>query len=170
MNKFIPKMYKKDIYSINYELLKKKNIKLIAFDLDNTIGLINQEKPNMEAIRLVKKIQKDFDILIVSNNFKKRVEKFTKDFGCDYYSFALKPLKFTKRFIHKKYHYNMNEVSLVGDQLVTDIFGANRAGMYSILVDPISDKDLKITSLNRFLEKRIIKKIKFKKGEYYEED
>ena len=60
----------------------------------------------------------------------------------------------------------------VGDQLLTDVLGANRLGITTILVNPISTNDFKITKFNRFTERIIInhftKKGVFKKGEYYE--
>ena len=55
---------------------------------------------------------------------------------------------------------------------MTDILGGNRFGIYTILVDPLGKKDLKITTFNRFLENRIIKKLSkrniLKRGKYYE--
>jgi len=60
---------------------------------------------------------------------------------------------------------------MIGDQLLTDIFVANRFGAYSCLVDALDKKDLKITSINRFFERFILKKYQkknlMKKGEYY---
>ena len=62
---------------------------------------------------------------------------------------------------------------MIGDQLMTDVFGGNRFGCYTILVDPLGKKDLKITSLNRTLEKMVIKKLSKKgileRGKYYGE-
>jgi len=72
----------------------------------------------------------------------------------------------------KKYKLSGSDIAVVGDQLVTDILLANRNKSYSILVDPLGKKDLKITSLNRFIESKILNKYLklgiFKKGDYYE--
>ena len=61
---------------------------------------------------------------------------------------------------------------MCGDQLLTDIYGANRQGFTSILLNPISSKEKFVTKINRGLEKIILnnfsKKGIFKKGEYYE--
>ena len=59
-------------------------------------------------------------------------------------------------------------MAMIGDQVITDILGANCLHIYTILVDPI-DKDLKVTSLNRKLEEIINKKNKLIRGNYYEE-
>ena len=61
---------------------------------------------------------------------------------------------------------------MIGDQLVTDIFVGNRMTGYTILVDPMGKRDLKITTLNRFIERKIFRHFEktkqMKKGEYYE--
>ena len=60
---------------------------------------------------------------------------------------------------------------MIGDQLVTDIFVGNRMTGYTILVDPLGKKDLKITTLNRYIESKIFryyeKKAIMKRGSYY---
>ena len=67
---------------------------------------------------------------------------------------------------------NAEEACVIGDQILTDIIGGNRIKSITVLVEPLGTKDLKITSFNRFLEKKIIKRLekkkKFKKGEYYD--
>ena len=63
----------------------------------------------------------------------------------------------------------MNNVAIIGDQIMTDINMGNRLGMKTILVDPLGEKDLKITFFNRLMEKIVLKRIKVKRGEYYEE-
>ena len=71
-----------------------------------------------------------------------------------------------------RYHLKNSEIAMIGDQLVTDVLAGNRFGAYTIYVDPLGKKDLKITYFNRFIERRIInhyqRKGKFKRGEYYE--
>ena len=169
---FYPKMYQKKIQDINYKKLKKIGIKCLIFDLDNTIALIDQEIITDEVKDFLLKLKKDFTIIIISNNVKKRVKVYADILECDFISMAVKPIfKGTKKII-KKYNYKSNEVAVIGDQLVTDILGGNIKKYYPILVEPLAKKDLKITSLNRFLEKFIYKRYNrrniMKKGEYYD--
>ena len=44
----------------------------------------------------------------------------------------------------------------VGDQIFTDVWGANRAGIYSILVKPIHPKEEIQIVLKRYLEKIVL--------------
>ena len=170
--KLRPDMYKKSIHDINYNLLKERNIKCLIFDLDNTIALIDEEKPCSKAIELLNQLKKDFIVVIVSNNYKKRVEPYAEVFACDYVSFANKPLLKAYRRIQRKYNLKKTEMCVIGDQVVTDIMVGKRFGIFTILVEPLAKKDLRITTINRFIEslilKRYTKKGIMKKGEYYE--
>ena len=168
MKKFIPKMYQKNIYTINYPKLKEKGIKLLIFDLDNTIGSVQEEIMNKRTADFLNKLAKDFIIVIASNSKEERVKKFCSPVNFYYVSFALKPTSKSFMKIKKKYNIAYQEMAMIGDQIITDILGANCLNIYTILVDPINN-DLKITSLNRKLEEIINKKNKLIRGNYYEE-
>ena len=172
MKVFIPNRYYKDIYDIDYKKLKKEGIRALLFDLDNTLALISEGLPPKKVLDFVKKLSKDFDIYIVSNNNYDRIEKFCRPFQAEFVSFALKPLSKGFRQIRKKRNYKKSEMCIIGDQLMTDIFGGNRYKCFTILVDPLGKKDLKVTFFNRFIENRIIKHLSKKgileRGKYYE--
>ena len=167
MKVFKPKMYKRSIYDINYEDLKKKNVKVIIFDLDNTLIGIDEE-PDNKLIKFIERLKKSFKIIVASNNTKERVKKVCDKINCDYLYSILKPTKLLKKYFNKKVNNSFSETVIIGDQIVTDIFLGNRLGIYTILVDHKKEKDLKITKLNRILEKRIMKNLRIKRGEYYE--
>ncbi len=169
MGKFKPKMYYKSIFDINYSILKKYDIKVIIFDLDNTIMTYDEEVPDDKVVKLFKKISQDFKIFIASNNMKEKVRKVGNYLNVHAFYSVVKPTKKIKKLLLKKYDVKMNDVAIIGDQIVTDIFMGNRLNMYTILVDPLGKKDLKVTYFNRWLEKIIMKRIKLKRGEYYEE-
>lgn len=171
MKLYLPNMYQKNIQSIDYKLLKDKGIKCLIFDLDNTIALIDEGLPKKETKELFNKLKKDFKVIIISNNVKKRVKLYSDDLDVDFISFAMKPFLKGLITIKNKYHYKKKEMCMIGDQIMTDILVGNKYNIYSILVDPMSDKDLKITKLNRFFERIVLKKLNkkysFEKGKYY---
>lgn len=170
--KCYPNMYQKDIYSINYKKLKKLGIKCLVFDLDNTIALIDQYTITDNTKKLILDLKKDFIVVIISNNITRRVKRYADSLKCDFIANAAKPLAKGYKKISKKYNLKPNEMCMIGDQIVTDIYGGNRFGMFTVLVDPLGKKDLKITSLNRLIESKILKKYEekdiMKKGVYYE--
>lgn len=173
MDVFLPDIYQKSIYSINYEALEASGIKVILFDLDNTLVPINSKEPSVRVKDLFEDIKKlGIKPVIMSNSGKKRIEPFKDGLMVDAAYTSTKPLKRKYKKILAVYGVKASEVAAVGDQLVTDIFGANRMGITSILVNPISTSDFKCTKFNRFLENRILEHFRkrdvFKKGEYYE--
>jgi len=173
MDKYIPKMYKRSIFEINYDKLKAKNIKCLIFDLDNTLLLIEKDIPDKKVCYLIKKLKKDFKIYILSNNTnKKRLNKVKAALDIDFVSFALKPFSRGFKKIMKSTALSSKEICIIGDQIMTDILGGNKLGIYTILVEPLGIKDLKITTFNRFLENKKVLKLEkmdlFKRGEFYE--
>ena len=170
---FLPDIYQKSVYTINYENLKNAGIKVILFDLDNTIVPINATSPSKKLKDLFEDIKKmGLKPIIMSNSNKRRVEPFKDELFVDAACSSTKPLKRKYKKIMNIYGLKPSEIAAVGDQLMTDILGANRLGITSILVNPISTNDFNITKGNRFLENIIInhftKKGVFARGNYYE--
>jgi len=170
MNKFTPKMYYQDVFHINYSLLKEKNIKVLIFDLDNTIIKIGDDLPSDDIKKLFRELKKDFTLLIASNNIKPRVRRIGNYLGVHSFYSVLKPTKRLKRLLIKEIGNDFSTMAIIGDQIVTDIYLGNKFHVLSILVDPMGDKDLFVTYFNRWLEKRIMKKLELKRGDYYEEN
>ena len=173
LEKFVPDVYQKSIYDIDYKKLKKIGIKCLIFDLDNTIAPVTISKPTKKVRDLFEELKEmGFKVLIVSNSHKKRVAPF-KDLLCvDSAYLALKPLKRKYNKILKMYNFKEDEIATIGDQLLTDIWGSNRMNFFTILVNPTSKTDFSLTKLNRFIENTIYEKLKskdlLKKGRYYE--
>ncbi|MDD2505222.1 MAG: YqeG family HAD IIIA-type phosphatase [Bacilli bacterium] len=172
-NMFVPDIYQKSIYDIDYKKLYKNGIKCLIFDLDNTMTPVNIKSPNKKLKDLMEDLKNmKFKLLIVSNATKKRVEPF-KDILCiDSSYLSFKPLKRKYVRILKIYKFKENEIACIGDQLLTDILGANRMGFTSILVNPIGKIDFALTKTNRLIENTIFNKLEkrelLKKGKYYE--
>lgn len=170
--KYLPDIYKKNIFDINYLKLKDKGIKCLIFDLDNTLALIDSTKVEDKVKELIAKLKKEFLIIIVSNSPKKRVSLFGKDLDVDYYPFALKPNIRTLKKIKSKYKLESSSIAIIGDQFITDMGYGYKGKITKIYVDPLATKDLKITNINRYLEDKIMSKYNknnlFKKGNYYE--
>jgi len=172
MESFIPDMYQKNIYDIDYQKLKKKGIKCILFDLDNTIVPVKDDVPNKKIKELFNYLERDFKVIIVSNSNKKRLIPFKEGLNVDVAASARKPSKKKYLKIMSIYKFKEHEIAAIGDQLLTDIKGANRVGITSILINPIGEYEKFGTKINRFFESFIKRKLKRKniliKGEYYD--
>lgn len=173
MDMFVPDIYQKSIFNIDYEKLKISGIKCLLFDLDNTIAPLNIKVPEKKLKDLFDRLKEmNFKVIIVSNSTKKRVKPFKEHLNVDSSHSSRKPLKKKYHKIMDLYNFKDIEIAAVGDQLLTDIFGANRMQFTSILVNPISNSDIFPTTINRYFERKIVKRLTkkglFEIGKYYD--
>lgn len=172
MEEYVPDIYQKNIFEINYESLSMKGIKYLLFDLDNTLGPAHAIIPDLKVKELIENLKNKFQIIIFSNAMGNRVSGFAEKLDVDFIYNACKPRSNKFLNVFKKYKMNENEVAIIGDQLFTDIKGGNRVGILTILVDPISKEEFIFTKVNRVREKRLKKKLRkmnLFKGRHYEE-
>lgn len=173
MEKYIPDIYEKNIYSVDYDSLKERGIKCILFDLDNTLVPYNKSSISKKLVELIEELKElDFKIIIFSNNTKKRVEVFKTTLRVDCLVNAKKPLVLNYNRVMQKFKLEQSEVAIIGDKLVTDILGGNKAGITTILVNPISMYDSFWNKFFNFYERKIERKLAdndlFVRGKYYE--
>lgn len=173
MNNFIPDIYARNIFNINYEKLKERNIKCLLIDLDNTMVLSTVDSPTKELENLFIELEDmGFKLIIISNCSKKRLNIFKEKLNVDTAYLSFKPLKRKYKKIMKIYSFKQSEVAAIGDQILTDVFGANRMGLTSIFVEKLGDDSFIGTKINRFLEKRILNRLNkrgiYEKGKFYD--
>ena len=157
-----PKELKKTVYSINYKKLYNQGYKAVVFDIDNT--LTGHNAPTVEKnIKLMYYLSNiGFKIGIVSNNGYERVSSYVKtleifNIKVSYIYDAKKPLPKNYINISEALNENISKTIFIGDQLFTDVLGANLVGMYSIKVKPI-EKDREITiKIKRFFENILLR-------------
>ncbi|MDO5568508.1 MAG: YqeG family HAD IIIA-type phosphatase [bacterium] len=170
---FVPDMYQKSIYTIDYQKLKNKGIKCILLDLNNTSVATTIKEPTEKLINLVDELKyMGFKVILFSNDSKRRLEPFKTKLMIDCCAYANKPRKDKFLKVLKIFNYNLSEVAIIGDQLYTDILGGNTVGITTILVNPVSHIDEFHTRILRYFERRKMAKLNkygyFKKGKYYD--
>lgn len=173
MEKFMPDIYQKSIYTIDYDKLYQSGIRFLLYDLDNTIACVKVKKITPKLKKLFNELQKKgFKVIIFSNAFKKRIKPFSDGLNIEYNSRSSKPKSKNFNKILKKYGYKNYQTAIIGDQLLTDVKGGNKVGITTILINPLSSKELIFTKINRFFENRIFDKMSKQglliKGRYYE--
>lgn len=154
-----PKLYLNSVTEISMEILEKHHLKGLILDVDNTLIDIDKNMP--EGIpRWIENLKKQgISLCIVSNtNHKEKVEAVAKKLEIPYIYFAKKPLKGGLKKAKAILKLENEQIGVVGDQIMTDIIGANRSKMFPILVKPIDEKDIWITKIKRPIEQRIIEK------------
>ena len=160
LKKYYPFEYVESVFTIDYEKLWQIGYKGIIFDIDNTL-VPHGGKSNDKVDKLFKKIQQlGFKTFILSDNGKDRINNFLTNIECQYIDNANKPSVEGYNKAIKIMNLNKNEVVFIGDQIFTDILGANRAGIANILVKFIGhDTEKKIGIMYR--ESFRIRKILF---------
>lgn len=145
--------------------LEKEGIKAVLVDLDNTLIAWNNPDGTPEMRQWLHDLRDGgIRVIVVSNNSPKRVKRAVEKFDIDYEAWSLKPFTFGIDRALKRFHYEKNEVVMVGDQLMTDIRAAHRAGIRSILVKPLVEHDSIKTQINRARERRVMKQMAEKYG------
>ena len=154
-----PKLYYASVKDIKKEELKSNNIFGLILDVDNTLIYFDRNMPEgiKECLEEIKKDNIKAMILSNSNN-EDKVKTVADKLQIDYIKFAGKPLK--RGFIkaQKILGLNPENIAVIGDQIFTDVIGANRCKMFSILVKPIAQKDHILTRIKRPFENYIVKK------------
>lgn len=154
--KFYPDAYLDSTYIIDFDALYRQGYRGIIFDIDNT--LVPHGAPaDDRAQKLFAHLKElGFSCCLLSNNQKPRVEMFNEKIRVHYIENAHKPSVKGYENAMKKMETDKTNTLFVGDQLFTDVFGARRTGIYSILVKPIHPKEEIQIVLKRYLEKIVL--------------
>lgn len=153
-----PKEYRRSIFDIDLDMLKRKGFRAIMLDLDNTLVMWNEPEPTPGLMVWLDKVRaKGMQVCIVSNNSGSRVSEFASKVGIPFISKAIKPRRKGFREAMARLGVNPQETVVVGDQIFTDILGGNRAGAYTILVVPIDPREFFLTQIVRKVERRILR-------------
>lgn len=155
MKKLVPRLSVQSIYQIDLERLWKQGIRGIITDLDNTLVGAKDPHATPELVDWLGHVkQLGFQVVIVSNNREMRVSTFASPLSIPFIFSARKPRNAAFHRAIKMMNLEPDQTSVIGDQLLTDVLGGNRLGLYTILVQPISLADEGIfTRINRRIEK-----------------
>ena len=155
--KFYPCEYVESVFSIDYNKLYYKGYRGIIFDIDNTLVPHGEDSTN-EVDELFKEIQKiGFTTLLLSNNNEERINRFLKNIDSLYVCDAEKPKITGYVKAIQKLNLEKEKIVFVGDQIFTDIYGANKSGIDNILVKYIGYYKKEKKGIRRNVEKIILK-------------
>ncbi len=155
-----PDMCFLSVEEIDFTKLKEKNVEFIMLDLDNTLidFYKNLKESTIEWVNKAK--ENGFKVFILSNTNKyKKVSMAAEALNIPFINNARKPLKKGFKKAIKEFNIIPEKTAMVGDQVLTDVVGANKMNMVSVYVNPISKKEHFYTSWKRPLEAWILKKV-----------
>jgi uncharacterized protein len=167
---FLPNEHVKSIFDISAKSLVEKGIKGVITDLDNT--LVEWDRPNAtpQLVEWFNEMRNQgIMITIVSNNKEQRVKEFSDPLDIPFIHQARKPMVKAFRHALREMNLQKDEVVVIGDQLLTDVFGGNKSGIHTILVVPVAQTDGFFTRINRRIERTLLTWMKRKGMIYWEE-
>lgn len=156
LERFYPAHEAESAYDINYDELYQKGYRGLIYDIDNTLTehgapATKQAKDLMEQLK-----RKGFRICLLSNNKEERVKMFNEEIRVNYIHKAGKPSVKGYQCAMERMGTTKENTVFIGDQLFTDVYGANRAGIVSYLVKPIARHEEIQIILKRYLEKIVL--------------
>ncbi len=155
----------KSIFEIDVGFWKKFNVKTLLVDLDNTLDSYRLYTPTERTRNYIQLlIENGITPFIISNNKGKRVGSYANSLGVEYLWSSGKPFAFKIKKLIKQKGWNVDELMMVGDQMLTDAGMANKANIRMVLTDKIVKEDQWTTHFNRLFD-RPMRKHYAKKGE-----
>lgn len=154
-----PQIYLNSICDVTPHFLRDKGIKALILDVDNTLTEHNSQEISDHVFDWIQLMRKNgIKLMIASNNHGNRIRPFANRVGIDAMPNSMKPLPIGYRKAQKLWKLPAKEIAVIGDQIYTDITGANLCGMMSIMVKMISPEHNWFFRLKRVLERPVLKK------------
>lgn len=165
LERYFPKLLVDRIQDIDLDILSRKNIKGLILDIDNTLVPNHVKEADENAVNWIERVKSaGFKVCIVSNASKKRVVKFNERLKLYAIHRALKPGTRAFRKAQRLMDIKPEETAVIGDQVFTDIYGGNKAGMYTILVKSLGGRESFVIGLKRIAEVFVLGKFRRKMG------
>ena len=159
MRLFSPTRYLSSVARVDLDDLWAQGKRAILLDRDNTLVPRDSDRAPREVEAWLDRARaKGFKLCMVSNNWHRdQVMRSAGELGLEAISHAMKPAPFALNAGLKRIGAAKGEAVLIGDQLYTDVWAGNFAGIDTILVQPQTSVDLWYTQIFRIFERRALK-------------
>lgn len=135
---FLPKAIFQKLTDITPQYLQRRHIRLVMLDFDNTMLPYTGTEPTPELLHWLDTMkQAGMELCVVSNSRKAKAPGFCRQYGLNCITRARKPFSKGLRQCLRQYGIAPEQAAMAGDQIYTDVLGANGVGVFSILVKPI---------------------------------
>ncbi len=154
---FTPAHAEDSLNCVNAQALWDRGKRLLMLDVDNTLVQWHSDEPSPEVLEWTEAAKKiGFEICIISNTTQHdRLAKIAGRIGAATVKGRFKPSRSMFRLALIKFKRKPAEAIMIGDQLITDVLGANRSGIEAIWVRRLEGKEFSGTSINRRMERML---------------
>ena len=153
LKRFLPTFYAKRVFSIPLTTLYQKGYRYLFIDLDNTLAAFDEPLPSQLTLAFLQACDHaGFTVTLTSNNKPSRVAPFANACQIPYLASVGKPFSRDILKYCEEKGYAKDKVIVIGDQLLTDVWFANRLGYASLFVEKLVPRDHWPTRINRIIE------------------
>ncbi|MGE5559840.1 MAG: YqeG family HAD IIIA-type phosphatase [Chloroflexota bacterium] len=153
-----PKLYLESIYRVDPDMLAQRGIRGLILDIDNTLVPWNDPIAPEKLLRWLEALRAaGISACLMSNNTPERVSAFAKALGVPWIVEGRKPAARAYHAALAVLGTRAGETAALGDQIYPDVVGANRMGIFSILVVPLSEREFVGTRVKRILERPLLR-------------
>ncbi|MEA3402702.1 MAG: YqeG family HAD IIIA-type phosphatase [Armatimonadota bacterium] len=161
---FAPDEVARCVTEIDLGALADRGIEGLLIDVDNTLLAYGARDMEPQRLAWARRAAERFGVCLLSNSVRGlRVRQVSEELGVpgiSVWHWQRKPLSGGYRRALAEIGTSPERTAMIGDQLMTDIWGANRCGLYTIWVQPISAGEFVITRhVHRRLEAYIARKL-----------
>ncbi len=139
--KFVPDYTAKSLAEVDFDELVRRGVKYIAFDADATLVHYRGKMLSDETKKLLQQNRKKFQAwVIASNRITNDLLPLAESMDAQVIRATIFTRKPSKRFfarVIKFFGGKPEQIAMIGDKLIADVYGANRAGMISVWVEKI---------------------------------
>jgi len=155
--KFYPDIYIDSVFELPLDLFAEKGVRALVFDIDNTLTPYDEAYPDSSIVELIAFLSdKGFKPMILSNNNRERVHKYNSRLRIPAVFKGGKPGTKKLMKLLASSGESPKTAAFIGDQIFTDVLCGHNAGMLSVYVHPICERDQLITKVKRPLDKIVL--------------
>lgn len=135
------------IFDLTPQVLREYGIDGLILDVDETLVPFRQKQASEELQQWIREIKANIPIWLVSNNISySRIGNIAESIDLPFISAAQKPSRRKLKQAAQAMNLSASQIAMVGDRLFTDVLAGNRAGMFTILVEPMVDPLIAVRS------------------------
>lgn len=156
----VPDAVCQSLFTVDLDDLQARGIRGLIIDLDNTLIAYGDRTVTDEARRWVEDARRrGFKICLTSNARSRRVRFFAESLQIPGIANAAKPIRRAFRRAMRIMGTRPEQTAVIGDQVFTDVLGGNRMNVYTVLVNPLSTRELGATRMMRRLERKVLERL-----------
>jgi hypothetical protein len=151
---FHPDYAARRLTDVSAEALLARGIRGVILDIDNTTAPWGEAAADNAAVQWIRHARSiGLKLVFLSNSTDRRVRALSEALSVPCVTGGKKPLPGFFRRAVRELGLPADEAAMVGDTVITDIFGANRLGLTTILVEPLTPRDFMGTKIYRWIER-----------------